>query len=123
MRPEPAAGPATDLAPELAEELALHCLAWLTAGCAVGVLLAGLLAWPQGTRSLHPHLRPLVAGTSRSAALWLDSARWSACCCGSICRDRRESEPAASLSRPVGALGASAIALLAGRSSGKLFLD
>ncbi len=125
MRPEPAAGPATDLAPELAEELALHCLAWLTAGCAVGVLLAGLLAWPQG----NALLAPLTYGRWLPVHLDLLLYGWTALpLVGLLLRLYLPGSQGVGAGRVAltawsGALGAGAIALLAGRSSGKLFLD
>ena len=119
--------PATDgaLAPELAEELALHALAWLVAGCALGVLLAGLLAVPQG----NALLAPLTYG--RWAPLHLDLLLygWSALpLVGLLLRlylpgARGLRGGRAALAAWSGALGAGTISLPAGASSGKLFLD
>ena len=52
------AAPRAELAPGLAEELAIAALGWLAAGCAAGLLLALLLAWPD----LNALLAPLTYG-------------------------------------------------------------
>ena len=114
-----------ELAPELAEELALAALGWLAAGCAVGLLLALLLAWPDG----NALLAPLTYGRWVPVHLDLMLYGWTALpLVGLLLRvylsgasERRAGRIA--LAGWSGALGAGALALLAGRSSGKLFLE
>lgn len=113
------------LAPELAEDLALHALTWLAGGCAVGLLLAGLLAWPEG----NAWLAPLTYG--RWAPVHLDVLLygWTALPIVGLLLRLYLPGPgglgAGRLALAVwsGALGAGTLALLAGGSGGKLFLD
>lgn len=120
---KPASGGA--LAPELAEELVLHALAWLVAGCAVGLLLAALLAAPQG----NALLAPLTYGRWAPVHLDLLLYGWSALPLVGLLLQLylpgRTGIGAGRLALAAwsGALGAGALALLAGGSSGKLFLD
>lgn len=113
------------LAPELAEELAQHALAWLVAGCSVGLLLASLLAWPQG----NALLAPLTYGRWAPVHLDLLLYGWSALPLVGLLIQLYLPGPdglgAGRLGLAVwsGALGAGALALLAGHASGKLFLD
>ncbi len=117
--------PGAGLAPALAAELALHALGWLVAGCAVGGLLALLLAWPQG----NALLAPLTYGRWVPLHLDLLLYGWTALPLAGLLF--RFYLPGAAGIGPArlalagwsGALGAGAIALLAGRSSGKLFLE
>ena len=120
---KPASGGA--LAPELAEELVLHALAWLVAGCAVGMLLAALLAAPQA----NTLLAPLTYGRWAPVHLDLLLYGWSALpLVGLLLQLYLPGRPGLGAGRMAlaawsGALGAGALALLAGGSSGKLFLD
>lgn len=121
MKPVPGPG----LAPELAEELALHALVWLTAGCAVGLLLAALLAAPQG----NTLLAPLSYGRWAPVHLDLLLYGWSALpVVGLLLRFYLPGPSGVGGGRLAlalwsGALGAGTLTLLAGGSSGKLFLD
>lgn len=119
------AAPRAELAPGLAEELAIAALGWLAAGCAAGLLLALLLAWPD----LNALLAPLTYG--RWVPVHLDALLygWTALpLVGLLLRlylPGAEGEGAgrAALAAWSGALGAGVISLLAGGSSGKLFLE
>lgn len=121
MKPAPIGA----LAPELAVELALHALAWLVAGCGVGLLLATLLAWPQG----NTLLAPLTYGRWAPVHLDLLLYGWSALpLVGLLLQLYLPGPPGVtagrlSLAAWSGALGAGTLALLGGGSSGKLFLD
>lgn len=114
-----------ELAPELAEELALAALGWLAAGCAVGLLLALLLAWPDG----NALVAPLTYGRWVPVHLDLMLYGWTALpLVGLLFRVYLPGTSGARAGRTAlavwsGALGAGALALLAGRSSGKLFLE
>ncbi len=114
-----------ELAPELAEELALAALGWLAAGCGVGLLLALLLAWPDG----NALLAPLTYGRWVPVHLDLMLYGWTALpLVGLLLRAYLPGAAGTRAGRLAlagwsGALGAGAIALLAGRSSGKLFLE
>jgi cytochrome c oxidase cbb3-type subunit 1 len=125
MRPAPVADFPEDLAPDLAQDLAIHALGWLTAGCAVGVLLTALLAWPAG----NALLAPLTYGRWAPVHLDLLLYGWTALpLVGLLLRLYLPGRPGAGPGRLAlavwsGALGAGAVALLAGGSSGKLFLD
>ena len=114
-----------ELAPELAEELALTALGWLAAGCAVGVLLALLLAWPDG----NALLAPLTYGRWVPVHLDLMLYGWTALpLVGLLLRVYLPGAAGARAGRIAlagwsGALGAGSLALLGGGSSGKLFLE
>lgn len=119
------AAPRAELAPGLAEELAIAALGWLAAGCAVGLLLALLLAWPD----LNALLAPLTYG--RWVPVHLDAMLygWTALpLVGLLLRlylpgASGERAGRAALAAWSGALGAGVLSLLAGGSSGKLFLE
>jgi cytochrome c oxidase cbb3-type subunit 1 len=118
-------GARAGLAPALASELALHALGWLAAGCAVGLLLALLLAWPAG----NALLAPLTYG--RWASLHLDLLLYGWLALPLVGLLLRHYLPGVEGRGPgrialagwSGALGAGALALLGGVTSGKLFLE
>lgn len=121
MKPDPAGR----LAPELAHALAQHALAWLVSGCGVGLLLAALLAAPRA----NAWLAPWTYG--RWAPVHLDLLLYGWCALPlvglliQLYLPGPEGLGAGRLALAVwsGALGAGALALLAGHASGKLFLD
>lgn len=119
------AAPSGALAPELAQELALHALGWLVAGCSAGLLLASLLAWPQG----NALLAPLTYGRWAPVHLDLLLYGWSALPIVGLLLQIYLPGPSGAkagkfaLAVWSGALGAGALSLLGGGSSGKLFLD
>lgn len=117
-RPARAAAVAAD------RQIALHAHAWLAAGCAAGLALATLLLSPR----LGDWTAPLSYG--RWAALHLDLTLygWLAVpLLGLLLRayglDERPRAVGLALALWSGALAAGAATWLAGRTSGKLFLD
>jgi cytochrome c oxidase cbb3-type subunit 1 len=124
--PSPAAAPATREAvgTEVATEVALHATAWLVVAGLAGLLMALLLLVPEAGRYLAP------LGYGRWAAVHLDVALygwlalpWVGLLLGAYRVDRRARLARTALGAWSAALAAGVVAWLAGRTSGKLFLD
>lgn len=108
----------------LAEDVAAHALGWLVAGCAAGLWMATLLIAPSAGAPLGP------LGYGRWAALHLDLTLygWLALpilglLFAAFGVARRPVAGRAALALWSAALAGGALSWLAGRSSGKLFLD
>lgn len=115
---------ASDAAGTVAESVAVHALFWLVVVCALGLWLSALLLAPR----LGALVAPLTYG--RWAPLHLDLALYgwlSLPLVGLLFHaygaDRRPRASRLALGLWSGALVAGALSWLAGRSSGKLFLD